>query len=59
MLNVKSFLKKYKIELSIILVLLLIPVLEPILEVLIDCLFTTGQYVGTWVRGVSSGYLCH
>lgn len=58
MLNLKAFIDKYKIELSVILILLLIPVIEPIFEVLVECLFTTGKYVGTWIRSISSGYLC-
>ena len=58
MLNIKLFLQKYKIEIMVVLVLLLIPVIEPIFEVLVDCIFTTGRYVGTWVRSVSSGKIC-
>lgn len=58
MLSVKLFLQKYKLELMVILVLLLIPFIEPIFEVLVDCIFTTGRYIGTWIRNVSVGKMC-
>lgn len=54
MSNIVDFLKKHKLEITVVAVLVAIPVLEPLLEVLVDCLFTTGRYVGTWIRQVSS-----
>lgn len=58
MSDVILFLKKYKIEIYIIVVLLLVPFLEPIFEVIVECLFNVGRYIGTWIRGISEGYLC-
>lgn len=58
MSNIVGFVKKYKVEMMVVVVLLSIPILEPLFEVLIDCLFTTGRYVGTWVRQVSIGGFC-
>lgn len=58
MSNIVEFIKKHRIELSVILLLLLIPILEPIFEVLVECLFTMGQYVGSWVRTIGTGGFC-
>lgn len=58
MSNIILFLKKYKLELMVIIVLLSIPFIEPIFEVLIKCLFSVGTYVGTWIRKISEGILC-
>lgn len=57
--SVINFCKKYRLEITVISVLVLLPIIEPIFEVCVDCLFTTGNVVGTWVRNVSAnGVFC-